>query len=137
MAYTVLIIDDSMIVRSGLETMFAKGEQWERVLTAKDGKEGLDVLVAERPDIVCLGIEMPVMDGLQVLTRLGELRREGTLETPPPVVVLSGTMHENDANVRRARMLGAADVLAKPQGKSATLQINFAELEERLLRLLP
>lgn len=137
MAYTVLIIDDSMIVRSGLETMFAKSEHWDRVLTANDGKEGLQALVAERPDIVCLDVEMPVMDGLEVLSRLRDMKREGTLDPQPPVVVLSGTMHENDANVRRARMLGAADVLAKPEGKSATLRIDFAELEERLLRLLP
>jgi CheY-like chemotaxis protein len=136
MGYSVLIVDDSMIVRSGLETLFAKSGNWDRTITATNGREGLDKIASENPDIVCLDIEMPEMDGLQVLQEVGTLKREGTLRRDLPVVVLSGTMHENDANVRRAKMLGAADVLAKPEGKSATLRINFAELEERLLRLL-
>ncbi|MFW5684602.1 MAG: response regulator transcription factor [Spirochaetota bacterium] len=135
MSYSVLIVDDSMIVRSGLETMFTKSEHWDRVITATNGREGLEKL-AEKPDIVCLDVEMPEMDGLQVLQEVAAMKREGSVPASLPVVILSGTMHENDANVRRAKMLGAADVLAKPEGKSATLRINFAELEERLLRLL-
>ncbi|HKJ85898.1 MAG TPA: response regulator [Spirochaetia bacterium] len=136
MAFSVLIIDDSVIVRSGLETMFAKSDHWDRVLSAANGKEGLETLKREGPDIVCLDIEMPEMDGLEVLKEVGALKRSGAIAAALPVVVLSGTMHENEPNVRRAKMLGAADVLAKPEGKSATLMINFAQLEERLLRLL-
>ena len=136
MGYRLLIVDDSMIVRTGLETLFAKSGHWDTVVTANDGREGLEKLKAEKPDIVCLDIEMPVMDGLHVLQEVGKLKRSGEVPNGLPVVVLSGTMHENDANVRRAKMLGAADVLSKPEGKSATLRINFAELEERLLRLL-
>ncbi|MFP4114145.1 MAG: response regulator transcription factor [Spirochaetota bacterium] len=136
MGYSLLIVDDSMIVRTGLETLFAKSEHWDRIVTANDGADGLEKLRTEKPDIVCLDIEMPVMDGLQVLQEVATLKQNGEVPNDLPVVVLSGTMHENDSNVRRAKMLGAADVLAKPEGKSATLRINFAELEERLLRLL-
>jgi two-component system chemotaxis response regulator CheB/two-component system response regulator FlrC len=53
-----------------------------------------------------------------------------------PVVVLSGTMYENDENVRKAKMLGAADVLSKPEGKSSTLSVDIKELEERLKKVL-
>ncbi|MFW5687995.1 MAG: response regulator transcription factor [Spirochaetota bacterium] len=136
MGYSLLIVDDSMIVRTGLETLFAKSGHWDRIVTANDGADGLEKLRTEKPDIVCLDIEMPVMDGLQVLQEVATLKQNGEVPNDLPVVVLSGTMHENDSNVRRAKMLGAADVLAKPEGKSATLRINFAELEERLLRLL-
>lgn len=136
MGYTVLIVDDSLIVRSGLEAMFEKSEYWDRILTASNGREGLEQIERERPDIVCLDIEMPEMDGLSVLREVGARKADGRIDAGLPVVVLSGTMHENDANVRQAKMLGASDALAKPEGKSATLRINFAELEERLLRLL-
>lgn len=136
MGFTVLVVDDSLIVRSGLEAMFEKSDHWDRVLTAANGREGLEQIEREQPDIVCLDIEMPEMDGLSVLREVGSRKGDGRIDSALPVVVLSGTMHENDANVRQAKMLGAADVLAKPEGKSATLRINFADLEQRLLRLL-
>jgi two-component system chemotaxis response regulator CheB/two-component system response regulator FlrC len=45
-------------------------------------------------------------------------------------------MYENNENVRKAKMLGAADVVAKPEGKSATLSINVKELEERIKKVI-
>jgi len=136
MGYTIVIVDDSNLVRSGLTTMLEKSGNWDRILTAENGRIGLDVIKRERPDIICTDIEMPVMDGLQLLEEIGALKDDGALPESLPVVVLSGTMHENEPNVRKARMLGADDVLAKPEGKAATVLINTRELEEHLLNLL-
>lgn len=136
MGYRILIVDDSLLVRSGLQAAFASNEAFEEVLVAEDGQKGLDLLKQERPDLVCTDIEMPNMTGLELLEAVGELKDRGELPDAFPVVVLSGTMHENEPNVRKARMLGAADVLAKPEGKASTTQINAKELEKRLLNLL-
>ncbi|MFW5775936.1 MAG: response regulator transcription factor [Spirochaetota bacterium] len=136
MGYSILIVDDSVLIRSGLQAMFEKSDRWERVETAENGQLGIQQMQEMAPDIVCLDIQMPVMDGLEVLREVQRLKQRGQVPRALPVVVLSGTMHENDDNVRKAKMLGAADALAKPEGKSSTLTIKFKELEERLLRLL-
>lgn len=136
MGYTLILVDDSNLVRSGISTMLEKSGNWDRIITAENGKLGLEAIKRERPDIVCTDIEMPEMDGLQLLEQLSELKESGELPGTMPVVVLSGTMHENEPNVRKARMLGADDVLAKPEGKAATLKIDTRELEEHLLNLL-
>jgi YesN/AraC family two-component response regulator len=136
MGYTIVLVDDSNLVRSGLKTMLEKSGNWDQIITAENGKVGLETILRVRPDIVCTDIEMPEMDGLQLLEELSELKERGELAEQMPVVVLSGTMHENEPNVRKARMLGADDVLAKPDGKAATLKIDTRELEEHLLALL-
>ena len=136
MGNTILLCDDSVIVRSGLEAMFKKSGNWERVLTAENGKVGLQKILDEKPDVVCLDVEMPEMDGISVLKEVGKLKKEGRIPSGLPVVILSGTMYENDSNVRKAKMFGAADVMAKPEGKSATISIDFQDLEKRILVLL-
>jgi YesN/AraC family two-component response regulator len=136
MGYRILIVDDSLLVRSGLHAALSSNGAFDEVLLAEDGQKGLDVLKQERPDLVCTDIEMPNMTGLELLEAVGELKDRGELPDAFPVVVLSGTMHDNEPNVRKARMLGAADVLAKPEGKASTTTIDAKELEKRLLNLL-
>jgi YesN/AraC family two-component response regulator len=136
MGYTVVLVDDSNLVRSGLKAMLEKSGNWDEIVTAENGMIGLEAVKRIKPDIVCTDIEMPEMDGLQLLEELTDLKEAGELPEQMPIVVLSGTMHENEPNVRKARMLGADDVLAKPDGKAATLRIDVRELEERMLSLL-
>jgi YesN/AraC family two-component response regulator len=135
MTKKLLIVDDSFLVRSGLEGAFKKSGNWE-ILLAENGKSGLEKIIAEKPDIVIMDVEMPEMDGLAALKEIGSKKRSGEIDKDLPVIILSGTMYENDENVRKAKMLGAADVMAKPMGKSATVTIDISALEERLKRLL-
>ena len=136
MGKKILIIDDSFLIRSGLEGAFKKSPNWDEVLLAENGQAGIEKILAEKPDIVLMDVEMPVMDGLTALKEIGTKKRSGEIDKALPVVILSGTMYENDENVRKAKMLGAADVLAKPQGKSSTISVDIKELEGRLLKLL-
>ena len=132
----VLIVDDSMLVRSGLQTSLAKSGNWDEILTAENGKNGLEMILSEKPDIVLLDVEMPEMDGIAVLKEIASKKRGGEIDKKMPVIILSGTMYENNENVRKAKMLGAEDVVAKPEGKSSTLMIPVGDLEERMLNLL-
>ncbi|MFP4551098.1 MAG: response regulator transcription factor [Spirochaetales bacterium] len=136
MGYRILVIDDSILVRSGLQRALSSNSAFDELLIAEDGQKGLELLKAEKPDLVCTDVEMPNMTGLELLEAIGEMKERGELPEAFPVVVLSGTMHENEPNVRKARMLGAADVIAKPEGKASTTTINTKELEKRLLNLL-
>src|ERR687893_306381 len=65
---TILIAEDSRVVRAILrEPLLGQGY---RVLEAADGEQALACCVRERPDVVLLDVEMPVLDGHQVLARI-------------------------------------------------------------------
>lgn len=103
---TVLVVDDTLVNRVAL----AKGVEHlgHRVLQATDGAEALEVLAAERVDMVLLDLLMPGVDGFEVLRRMGadpELRGI-------PVLVVSAL--EETEDVARAIELGAIDCLPKP-----------------------
>lgn len=135
MAKKLLLVDDSFLVRSGLEGAFKKSGEWE-VNMAENGKIGIEKILSWEPDAVVMDVEMPEMDGLSALKEIGSKKRSGEIPKNLPVIILSGTMYENDENVRKAKMLGAADVMAKPMGKSATVSIDISSLESRLKSLL-
>jgi chemotaxis response regulator CheB len=136
MGKKLLIVDESLLVRSGLQAALKKTGNWEDVILAENGRIGIDKIVAEKPDVVLMDVEMPEVDGLTALKEINAKKRAGDIPNDLPIVILSGTMYENNENVRKAKMLGAAEVIAKPEGKSSTLSIKVDELEEQVLKLL-
>ena len=107
----VLTIDDEQSVRTAL-SVFLSGLGYE-VLEAENGREGMDQFDANKPDIVLVDLQMPVMSGFEVLEHLSE-------ESPEtPVVVVSGTNSIDD--VVEALHLGAWDYIIKPIQSIAVL----------------
>ncbi|MCM2277050.1 MAG: sigma-54 dependent transcriptional regulator [Oligoflexia bacterium] len=104
MSRLVLVIDDEASIRQSLTG--ALGDEGYRVNVAASGKEGLDAIRAERPDVVLLDIWMPEMDGLETL-RLIKAEWPDLL-----VVMMSG--HGNIETAVRATKLGAFDFVEKP-----------------------
>ncbi|RMG87639.1 MAG: response regulator, partial [Chloroflexi bacterium] len=78
------------------------------VSTACDGESGLEKLQDAHFDIIVMDLQMPGMDGLQVLKRLKNLAPH------PPVIMLTGTGNEKAAV--QALKLGAADYIVKDVG---------------------
>lgn len=103
----VLVVDDSAIVRKVLTEELGKYPDIEVVGTAADPYVARDKIVALRPDVVTLDLEMPRMDGLSFLARLMKYY-------PLPVVVVSSLAPENSEAAIRALALGAVEVVAKP-----------------------
>lgn len=132
----VLLVDDSLIVRSGLEAALKENTLWDQIELATNGREGLEKIESWGPDIVLSDVEMPEMDGIELLKEVGKRKKEGRIAKNLPVIILSAIMYENDANVRKAKMLGAAAVLSKPEGKSATLKIDAREVQEAMKEAL-
>jgi len=99
----ILVVDDSAIGREIVARVLATGYD---VIKAASGKEALDAIGANPPDMVILDLLMPDMDGFAVLSRL---REEAN---PVPVFVLSADIQKST----RARVvdLGAVDLLNKP-----------------------
>src|SRR5450756_34624 len=67
-AATVLIVDDDPVIAM----MYGLGLERAgyRVLSAKNGGAGLELVATAHPDLILLDVRMPVMDGIEVLTRL-------------------------------------------------------------------
>ncbi len=78
-----------------------------RVVQAANGREALDVVASERPDLILLDLMMPVMDGWECLT---ELKSNGSSDIP--VFVLTGKNQQSDQD--KAFSLGASAFIAKP-----------------------
>jgi CheY-like chemotaxis protein len=97
----VLIVDDNSDIRQIYQMKFqVEGFQ---TIVATNGKEALEMIQAKHPDVVLLDIQMPEMDGLQVLERL---RSDEKLKSIP-VVVLSNI--DNNETFQRVSDLKAAD----------------------------
>ena len=78
-----------------------------RALEAADGREGLDTVAQEIPDLIVLDLMMPAMDGFQVLEAL----KKNPVTRDVPVVVWSN-IGEQDT-MAKAKLLGAVDYMVK------------------------
>jgi two-component system, chemotaxis family, protein-glutamate methylesterase/glutaminase len=113
----VLIVDDSAIVRKVLTEELSKHDGIEVVGTAMDPYVARDRIVALRPDVITLDVEMPRMDGLSFLARLMQF-------FPLPVIVVSSLTPANSEAALRALELGAVDVIAKPGSQYTTPDVG-------------
>jgi two-component system, chemotaxis family, sensor kinase CheA len=107
----ILVVDDSAVVRD-LMTQVLEHAGFE-VAVAPGGAEGIAEFSARRPDIVLLDIDMPEVDGFEVLRRIREA--DGAV----PVVMLS--LRTSQADQHRASLLGASAYFAKSQFQETTI----------------
>ena len=105
----VLIVDDSAIVRKILTEALSGESDIEVVGTAPDPYVARDKILALRPDVLTLDIEMPRMDGLTFLKKLMHFH-------PLPAVVISSLAQPSCLAAIQALEFGAVEVLAKPGG---------------------
>jgi class 3 adenylate cyclase len=103
----VLLVDDSRLIRMGLRKSLIEIGLTD-ITEAGDGKEAIETLVRERFDLMLLDMEMPEMNGMEVLAVL----RDTPHQAWPPVIVISGNTSQEDAV--RCIELGAEDYLTKP-----------------------
>lgn len=105
----VLVVDDSAIVRKILVEALAAEPDIEVVGTASDPYFARDKILALRPDVLTLDIEMPRMDGLTFLKKLMQYH-------PMPVIIISSLAQSSCHAALDALRLGAVEALAKPAG---------------------
>ena len=106
---TVLVVDDSNIMRRLVREIVESDPDFKVVDTAENGKIALQKVRLLKPDVILLDIEMPELSGLETLRRLG-------LRSPSKVVILSSLGGEGTPERAEALRLGAAEVLDKPSG---------------------
>ena len=101
----VLVIEDNPV---NMELITQLLEDDYELVTAENGAIGLEKFRSEKPDLVLLDLSMPVMDGWEVLTHVGQ---DPALQTTPIVVL---TAHAMKSDRDAALEAGAARFLTKP-----------------------
>ncbi len=128
----VLVVDDSAVVRRVVGDIVKDTPGLTLVGTAVNGIEGLKGVKELRPDVMTLDLEMPLMNGLDVLS---VLRKE---KSSLPVIIVSSLTQKGSAATLEALARGAADYVCKPtsSGDPRTPKTDLRkELVERLLVL--
>jgi two-component system, chemotaxis family, protein-glutamate methylesterase/glutaminase len=119
----VLIVDDSAFVRKALSRMLGGADDIEVVGTAVDGQDGVEKVLALRPDVVTLDVKMPRLDGLEALRRI-------MAECPTAVLLLSSLTGEGADVTLRGLDLGALDFVDK---SSVEGHMNLLALADELI----
>ncbi len=116
---TVLVVDDEPNIVQTLKDRLELNDF--RVITATNGKEGVECALENQPDIILLDVIMPVMDGLEMLE---------TLRNDPngrEIAVIMLTARSQTEDIVRANACGIEDYIVKP--------FDLSELLEKIERI--
>ena len=126
----ILVVDDEAFMRT-LITRLLRELGVPEVLTAADGKEGLDKLALDggHVDLVICDLEMPNMDGFEVVAAL---RADKSLPRPDvPVLILTG--HSDVEYVHKAVETGIHGFLVKPVSRESLIERIEAALKSPII----
>lgn len=114
--YKVLIVEDSPTMRQ-LISFALKRLRGISIIEASDGVDGLKKLAAEKFDLIFTDINMPIMDGLKLVSLL---RNDANYKQTPIVVITTEGAQEDR---ERALALGANDYITKPIQANKIMEI--------------
>ncbi len=120
---TILVVDDEPNIVQTLRDRLEMNDY--RVITAADGKEGLERALAEKPDIILLDVIMPLMDGHEMLENL----RKNEAGRDISVIMLTARSQRQD--IARANACGIDDYIVKPFDLSELLEKIEHVLEQK------
>ncbi|MGB6945332.1 MAG: chemotaxis response regulator protein-glutamate methylesterase [Bryobacteraceae bacterium] len=124
----VLVVDDTVVFRRIVSEALAGVPGVEVVGTASNGKLAMSRITSLQPDLITLDVEMPEMNGIEVLEAMA------AAGISIGVIMLSSLTVRGGEMTVRALELGAFDFLTKPDGGSA--QTNLGLLRARLLPMI-
>ena len=109
----ILSVDDSRMIHTLINKAFA-GHDVQMVF-ASNGAEGLEVAEREKPDVILLDLTMPVMDGIECLTKL---KSTPSLKDIPVIML---TAEAGKENVLKIAKMGVRDYIVKPFVEGAVI----------------
>jgi two-component system chemotaxis response regulator CheB len=109
-AIRVLVVEDSATIRERLRQILKADPQIELVGTAEDGKRGIELCQALRPDVVTMDMMLPEMSGLAATEYI-------MAHCPTPILIVSSSVNRGELfKTYEALAAGAVEVLEKPLG---------------------
>lgn len=119
----VVVADDSALMRKKISEILSSDPSIEVIATARNGREALEVIYAMEPDVVTLDVEMPEMNGIEVLGYLMS-------EKPTPCIMISAFMKEGSEETIKALEFGAVDFVQKPDG---TISVDIENIAAEII----
>ena len=119
----ILLIDHNPQIRALLKVLIEAHLGWQLCGEAADGQEGVDKTIALKPDLVIVDFSMPILNGLQVASKI--------LETRPSLPVILCTIHFFPEMIAEARKVGIREVVNKSDAASQLLEIMETLLKEQ------
>jgi signal transduction histidine kinase/ActR/RegA family two-component response regulator len=103
---TVIVVEDNEINQQLLKILLK--QLGIRVLQAYNGRDGIELIAEHRPDMIIMDIHMPVMDGMEAIRKVREVKAFNHI----PIICLTADAFTNQQ--KKAMTLGANDYLTKP-----------------------
>ncbi len=119
----VLVVDDSFLMRRIISDIVNSDPHLEVIAKAKDGEEAMEKIISLNPDVVTLDINLPVKNGIDVLTSIMKTK-------PTKVIMLSAYTRAGASATIRALELGAVDFIAKPSGE---ISLGLEKLKNEII----
>lgn len=123
--FTVLIVEDEMLVSIGLRNMI----DWEKmdmkvIAEAQNGEAAFEIYQKEKPDLILTDIKMPVMDGLQLISRIREKDKK------TKIIIL--TCYQEFDMVHQALKLGISDYILKLRMSTDDMESVIKKVHDEL-----
>jgi NarL family two-component system response regulator LiaR len=103
----IVLVDDHPIVREGLHALLETQTDFQVIAECANGEETLQIVESLQPDLILLDLEMPILDGVETIRRLRNLR----LHQDPRIIVF--TAFDDDDRIIHAIQAGANGYLLK------------------------
>src|ERR1017187_7423019 len=110
----ILLADDHTILRRGLRLLLERESDFGIVAEASNGREAVDAVAREAPDVVIMDIAMPSMNGIEATKRICQ-------EFPKTAVIIL-SVHSDEAYILRALKAGARGYLLKDSAENDLIQ---------------
>lgn len=120
----LLVVEDEQAIRETLKDILELSGY--NVMTAKNGKEGYDAIIEYKPDLVLCDVNMPELDGFELLGALNQRMKD---EVIPPFIFLTARVETQ--SMRQGMGLGADDYILKPFDHNQVLEIVRMRLDKR------
>ncbi|MFH0919578.1 MAG: response regulator [Fibrobacterota bacterium] len=118
MGFAFMIVDDSVIIRAFVrKTLGLTGLEIDTIVEACDGEEGLRLLAENKLDVILTDINMPKMDGLEMIRRIRQEKKYNTVK----IVII--TTEGSRQKVLEAAKIGINGYLKKPFGPEEALEV--------------
>ncbi len=106
----ILLADDHTVMRSGLRLLLERQPNLQVIAEAADGRQAVDMTIAEKPDVVVMDIAMPHLNGV-------EAARQIAMRAPETAIVIL-SMHSDESYVIRSLKAGARAYLLKDSAEA-------------------
>ncbi|SMC18024.1 two-component system, chemotaxis family, response regulator CheB [Clostridium acidisoli DSM 12555] len=120
----VLVVDDSALMRKIISDILNEDPAIEVIDTARNGVDLFEKLARKKPDVITLDLEMPLMNGIEVLKKFK------TTNINIPIIMLSSLTKEGTKQTMESLHYGAFDFISKPSG---VISIDINKVADELI----